>query len=74
VGQFFASSAAYADSPRRGSLDFVAVGVDTMLLAQTIHGHVERIAAQAVPGWHPERRLAPRPVTREPGNVAPPAT
>ncbi|WP_436772266.1 HpcH/HpaI aldolase family protein [Yinghuangia sp. YIM S09857] len=47
VGQFFASGTAYTDSPLPDSLDFIAVGLDTALLAQTIHGHVEHIAASA---------------------------
>lgn len=49
VGQFFATSAAYADSPQLGAHDFVAVGLDTMLLAQAIQGHVRQIATLASP-------------------------
>lgn len=55
VGQFFASSAAYTDSPQLGSLDFIAVGLDTMLLAQAIHGHVQQIAALESPDGPPSQ-------------------
>lgn len=44
VGQFFASGTAYTQVPRQGQLDFVAVGLDTMTLANAIRRDVLHIA------------------------------
>lgn len=47
VGQFFATSSACSNAPGHKNLDFAAIGLDTMLLAQTLQAHMQALAPRS---------------------------